>query len=499
MANNTEDFTIGNRQVPVSGTSLGASGRNTTVLVLGLLGAGACMLFIYAPWSVALLGGVAVLVFSAIENEGFLLFVIFFMPFGCMLPGALPVRNMHVLFHSLVVIGFFAGRFLRGQANMGMGHLFRPVLSRASLLFFCAAVVPTILIKGELTHESGRAIFDLAVFVSFYFVVLAWADSRDRIRKILWALLVSTIVTAVFAFYQEVIGGFSVFWLYLYPPGDFFTQWEGRAASFLSGPNNYAGYLNLVLPFALACYLLGKDKWKKAGGSTFCLGSLGLVSTQSIGGLLGYLAFLVLAIFCFVKSGKKRVALFGGICASVFVLYLLKNILSPVHTQEYLEADAITRLQLWLSAWNLFIHSPVVGVGWGNFTGVYGLDDPSFEPGVVGSHNIYLQLLSETGLVGFVAFFYLVVQVSRQAWSRLRSTFDALDLALAFGVLGALLSVLVHGFVDFFFQANAPFGTLFWTLLALLAASDRLQGEPVPSRLSVPGTDSKTVLDTVTS
>ena len=96
--------------------------------------------------------------------------------------------------------------------------------------------------------------------------------------------------------------------------------------------------------------------------------------------------------------------------------------------------------------------------------------------GVFAVHNLYLQLLAETGLVGFVAFFYLVVQSWRQARSQWRSSVDFLDLALAFGVLGALLSVLVHGFVDFLFFAQS--GTLFWVLLALLVASGGLQQRP---------------------
>jgi hypothetical protein len=44
----------------------------------------------------------------------------------------------------------------------------------------------------------------------------------------------------------------------------------------------------------------------------------------------------------------------------------------------------------------------------------------------------------------------------------------ALEKALAFGVLGAILTVLLHGFVDFFFQVSPQFSTLFWVLLALL-------------------------------
>jgi hypothetical protein len=55
----------------------------------------------------------------------------------------------------------------------------------------------------------------------------------------------------------------------------------------------------------------------------------------------------------------------------------------------------------------------------------------------------------------------------------LRSAVDSLDSALAFGVLGGLLSVLVHGFVDVPFRPQP--GTLFWLLLALLGASIRMR------------------------
>jgi|SRR5580692_5564874 O-antigen ligase len=460
-------------------------GGHGAALALALLGAGTVLLLFIAPWSLALAAAMAILILSAIENETFLIFVMLSMPFGWMLPREQPVRNMHVVFHLLVVLGFFAGRLWRKQLRLR--HLIRPKVSSASLLFFCAAVVSTIIVREKLTHESVRADADLVAFVGFYFLVLSWVDSRERLRKVLGAVLISTIVTALFAFFQELAGGFTALGLYLYPPEDSVATWEGRAASLLGTPNNLAGYLNLVLPFSLACYVLGQGQWKKIGGYTFWLGSLALFSTQSIGGLVGFLAILLLAVFCFVKSHKKRLVLLAGVCAFACILYVLFPFISPAHTQEYIESDASTRLFLWVSAWNLFTQSPVMGVGWGNFTDVYGLDFASFEPGKVAAHNIYLQLLSETGLVGFGAFLYLAIQSWRQARRQLSSSVDFLEIAVAFGVLGALLSVLVHGCVDFLFHVNAQFGTLFWTLLALLVASGRFQCNPKVDGMSVSG------------
>jgi putative inorganic carbon (HCO3(-)) transporter len=474
MTDNAQDFLFPGPRLPAMHELPEGFRGHKLALALGLVGAGVTVLFISAHWSVALLGAMALLAFSAMESEAFLLFVMFMMPFGWMLPARIPVRNMHVLIHSLVVIGFFAGRVLRGQTRLG--HLFHPVVSRASLLFLCAAIAPTLVFAEEMTHESARADLDLLAYVGFYFMVLAWVDSRQRIRKVLWAVLLSTVVTSVFAFYQEIIGGFGSLWLYLYPQNDYYAVWEGRAASLLSSANSLAGYLNLVLPFALACYVLGRGKWKKLGAYTFGLGSLALLSTQSVGGLLAFASILVLAIFCFSPSLKKRLIFLAGVFALFCVFYLLRSVLNPSHTQELVESDAVTRLLLWDAAWNFFVHSPVIGVGWGNFTALYDADLPSMA-GILAAHQLYLQLLAETGLLGFVAFFYFVGRSWRQARDQLRSSRDFLDAALAFGVLGAILSVLVQGSIDFLFQVNPQFGTLFWVLLALLVANGRLQAK----------------------
>jgi O-antigen ligase len=479
MAENTQGYLFPRARLPFLGAPLQAP---KAALVLGSLGAGLAALFISAHWSIALAGGAAVLLLSAVESERFLLLVIFLMPVEWMVPNAVPVRDMYVLLHALVIMGFFVGQLLRGRARIG--HLFRPVLSRASLLFLSVALASTIFAKGELSRESARADFDLVAYVGSYFVVVAWVDSRERIRKVLWTLLFSTIVTAVFAFYQVAVGGFTSLSLYLSPPDYSLAEWEGRASSFLGAPNSLAGYLNLILPFALAVFLRGQGRWKKLGGWTFALGFAALLSTQSIGGLMGFLAILVLAIFYFVPSLQKRLAFLASTCVLVYLSYLLRNVLNPVHSEGYVGSDAVSRLLLWGEAWNLFIHSPVIGVGWGDFTNLY---DVPLVPGAAAAHNLYLQLLSETGLMGFLAFFYLVVQSWRQARNQWQCSVDFLDSVLGFGILGALLSVLVHGFVDFLFQISTQFGVLFWTLLALLVASDRIQRRSVAYEMQLSG------------
>lgn len=451
--------------------SIGLKGlrRHKAALALGLAGSGIAALFVSAHWTISISAATVVLVLSALESEAFLLFVVFVTPFVWVLQADVVLRNVSVGLRSLVVIGYFAGKFLRGETRIG--YLFCPTVSKASLLFLCAAIAPTILGKGELTHQSARDLYQLSTFIAFYFVVLAWANSSQRISKIVWALLSSTVITALFAFYQQIIGGYSSLWIYLNPQDEYTPPWSGRSPSFMGHPNSFAFYLNLILPLAFGCSALGKGALKRLGTWTFGLGLLALLSTQSLGGLIAFVGMLVLAIFFFSRSRKRALVLLLGLFVLICVAYSLKTFLNPSHTEEAVGFDVFSRLLLWSTAWDEFVHSPVFGVGWSNFAAQFGFDIPSM-PGITEPHCIYLQLLAETGLVGLVAFFYLIAYSARQAWRQMNSSID-IDKILAFGVLGAFCSPMLHGLMDvpFFTQS----GTLLWMLLALLVASERIQ------------------------
>jgi O-antigen ligase len=101
-------------------------------------------------------------------------------------------------------------------------------------------------------------------------------------------------------------------------------------------------------------------------------------------------------------------------------------------------------------------------------------------PGIFDVHNLYLQLLAETGILGFAAFFSLIFLAGREARRQWRAAHGDLDRALSFGVLGAILTVLIHGSVDFLFRVSPQFGTLFWMLLALLVANASVEARERP-------------------
>lgn len=458
-------------------------GGHKTAVLSALLAAGIAALCACTLWAATVLVAAAVLALSIAENERFLLLTIFFLPVGWSLKSEGLLHDIPGAVHLIMFVGFFLGRFLR--SNLGMRQLLRASPAWLSACFLGVAVASIMLTTHGWTYYSAHSLYRLASYISFFFLILAWANSRDRVQKISRVLFLSTIVTAVFAILQELVGGYTAFWLHLNPPDESFIQWDWRATSFLNYPNSLAGYLNLLLPFALACCILGQGKWKALGFWSCALGFVALSSTQSLGGLAAFIATLILAIFNFVKRRRNRLIFLFALCLFICLLYVSKDVLNPSHSVESVGPDASIRLVLWSTAWNFFAGAPLLGIGWGNFVGLYGSYTSSMSawipPNIFAVHNIYLQLLAETGLIGFSIFLWLMVKTWRLATWSARSSKDFLNRALAFGVQGAILSTLVHGSVDFLFQVSPQFGALFWVLLGLFVSSTRL----LPARADV--------------
>jgi O-antigen ligase len=449
-------------------------------LILAVAGAALAALFVTTPWVLAILAALVILVLSAIENEVFLLLVIILTPVSWVLRQDLPVRDLATAARLLVVAGFFLGRLLRGRTEFR--KLLRIPITWTSVLFIGACVGSVLWGTGGWTHDSARTLVRFVSYMGFYFLILSWVNSRGRLQKVLIVLLTSTILVSAFAIFQEIIGGYTSFWLALNPPDEGFVSWEGRAPSFLSYANSLAGYLNLLLPFALACCFVGTKAWKKTGGWTLLLGAIALACTQSRGGIVAFGCVIGLAIFLFVPGWPKRILFAAGLIALALSVFFLGSLLNPAHLGEIEEITAASRLLFWVTAWNFFLGSPMWGIGIGNFQALYGWEiDPLLIPsGQFGVHNLYLQFLSEAGLLGFLAFSVLLIVAIREARRQWHASPDFLGRALGFGVLGATVAMLVHGFVDFVMEASPQFGTVFWVLFALLVANGRLAGGSSP-------------------
>lgn len=272
----------------------------------------------------------------------------------------------------------------------------RPV--RLVGLGFALVVLATLASAAHAEHlapvvrETFKALEYAVLFVG---AVVAFANDPDD-RPFWWALEVGTFLVCLSAVAEYVLGAHS---------GIFVAgRSVPRIAGVLEGPNQLAGWLEIVTPVLLARALLHRDALLVA---VVVFAAVVDVLTFSRAGVIG----LVIAVFIVlgVMHAPARNALRVGIVAAIVVAASLAFAFRSGLPERYFSLDQApqvadhlaNRAELWHAAVALWRRSPLLGVGAGNYEldlGEVGL------PGVrTHANSVYLQSLAEGGLVMLAA------------------------------------------------------------------------------------------------
>jgi len=136
---------------------------------------------------------------------------------------------------------------------------------------------------------------------------------------------------------------------------------------------------------------------------------------------------------------------------------------------------------LWRAAWNMWQEHPILGVGTGQFRKVYqDYSDDAAPDERLETHNIILESLANTGVVGLGVMLFLLASA---IWCQFRlvriRSFEESKRLLSLGLLVALVAYISHGILDFFLWQNGV-TFLFFALLGLtgwLARMERVGGD----------------------
>ncbi len=109
----------------------------------------------------------------------------------------------------------------------------------------------------------------------------------------------------------------------------------------------------------------------------------------------------------------------------------------------------LERLAHWDAALKMWADSPWLGVGPGNYAVVYDqFRLPQWDQALGHAHNIYLNTLAESGLIGLAGFMLLWGGLALWLWGKVRRSPHPWTQALAVGMLGVLAYLAVHSFFD---------------------------------------------------
>jgi O-antigen ligase len=272
-------------------------------------------------------------------------------------------------------------------------------------LLMVGYLVVSVLSVGYAAGDAGGSLMNLydrvVVPMCLYLVVRLTRPTDESLR-----LLVPVAALTVLA--QGAIGAAS--WV---SPGMLPTDWLGREGTrtvgSLGSPSVYGVTMLAAGAFLLHAAASERRPWMRiALRVLFAVAVLMAVVTFTRGVWLA--AVIVVAAMALVHPRQlRRVAL--GAIPLVVVLLLTGAASGQIRTIEERfgnEQTALSRLPIALASWRMFEEKPITGWGFGNFD-QFDRDFQGEASGFVpekdhSSHNVYLTLLAEQGLVGALLF-----------------------------------------------------------------------------------------------
>ena len=376
-----------------------------------------------------------------------------------------------------------------------------------AFIFYLTATLPSLWVTSSLP-DSLTELARWGVTIVAFILIVNSIQTRREMNGLIAVMLAGGLFEAVLGLVQayNALG-----------PASFIIEGAlTRAYGTIGAPNSFAGYLNLSLPLALALSVYHWGKWaaaRKAApyldrpyfvsfdrlrapiGMTLIAVTLSwaLLTTLSRGawvglsfGLLGMgmafgkRAFTALGVLLAVGLAISVLGVSGALPAPItdrfgqlvgqLTIYDPRGV---VPTPE--NYNVLSRMVHWQTAGNMFLSSPWVGIGLGNYNlrfVRFGVQGWPFSAGH--AHNYYLHSLAETGVVGTTFYLLLLVTalvVGVRAVRSARFAADTYGEAVVRGALGTLITLMFHNIFEDLHVLNM--GIHWCAALALFTLSKR--------------------------
>ena len=297
-------------------------------------------------------------------------------------------------------------------------------------------------------------------------------DTLSKNREIiLWSLGISTLVISLLAIFQKFTG-FGI------AEPSWMDVSHRRVTSIFTSPNAVGLYLGPIVVIYLAWIITDlKSIFTKPRNllTTYyylltsklliiVLALAAILFTVSQGTWLGLLAAIIfLAYFKWNKKWTIAIVLVSIIL--ILIIPTTRDIAWPILTfQDSAGQNRITLLQI--SRQHL-LESPknfIFGAGIFGFPQIQNqFRDPLQMQALLYPHNIIFNFWLEIGLLGLIAFTWLIIKFFKTGFQKLKTNNQQLALAL----MAAMIVIIVHGLVDVPYFKN-DLAILFWIIVGLL-------------------------------
>jgi len=369
--------------------------------------------------------------------------------------GGMQIYGTGLLAALVLLILYYKGSPIRWR-----GHLHRPI----ALMF----VMTVLAVAFSSEHFAGTdfLLSQVQLFL-LYVAAMSVVRSEADVRKVVTLLLATLITQGIVYYIQSALSmGFNV----TGDTWDLSDELPRPGGTVSANPAGFASYMIPLLFIAIA-QLISGSAWRRPwtlAATVIGLVSLVLTFTRAAwaGFVIGF-SYLLLFGVRYTRMKPRTVAMIVGAAISVVIA------LSPLIQMRLSESvgDAYDeRAGLMQIAMNIIAAHPVFGVGPGAYAYVFkDYLSPGMDQWLYTVHNEYLLRTAESGILGGLAWVWILLAALRQSRDLLKrsASLEIRALALAWGAGLLNLAWQMYWVPWRGFGYNA----LFWFMLGLIEAA----------------------------
>jgi O-antigen ligase len=341
--------------------------------------------------------------------------------------------------------------------------------------------------KADIEYVARGELLHVLVYGFLFLAIVNNAHRQEAAQFVACALIFLAMCIAGYAVFQFVANSDRVW--------NVFKPYAHRGTGTYINPNHLGGFLEMVLPLALAFVALSRFKAvsRILCGYAAIVILAGILVTNSRGAWLstGIDLFLFAVVLLFNRSHRKIALAVLLLFATAAAISIPKNPFLHHRARQLIDPNGKVaddmRFALWRPAVELWREHPWIGVGPGLFDSRF----RQYRPETVQlqpehAHNDYLDALADYGMIGVSiigAAIILTIGAAFSAWRELKPNNRDISkrsggnkYALVCGASLGLAAILFHSIVDFnmHIPANA---ILTISLMALIAGYSRFASD----------------------
>jgi len=369
---------------------------------------------------------------------------------------------------TMIIVGMLLLSLISLVIRCMYDREFKPAKTGIDIYIILFSVI--IAISGITSFDRATSINIALVYIVFilsYFLFTNTLSDKSSLYTAFSMLITSGIIVSLYGIYQYVFG-FSEGSVWI--DTGMFSEIETRVVSTFENPNVLGEYLIILIPLSIAYFFESgsiKEKWASVFAAAILV--LCMVFTFSRGCWIGLIVSLgVMSLF------YDRRFVWAGIILLLFSpLYLPESIIQRfLSVGNTSDTSTSYRVYIWFGTIDMLKDYWLTGIGLGE--GAFNVIYPHYSYSAIiapHSHNLYLQIMVENGIVGFILFAIMIIAFYKNSIYALTKTKRSFLKVSLLGLVAAITGYLIQGLFDNVWYNYRVFMFFFMTLAITIKCS----------------------------